>query len=628
MIALAWTGKPEKWPSLRVNRQPSFDARVVAYAEIKKCRASRSLDITRRSWLGLQERLGQADQAEARHREDVFRLLVDSVSDYAIFVLDPSGRISTWNSGAERIKGYSAHEILGKHFSVFYPSESLALDVPSTALQIATETGHWENEGWRVRKDGTRFWASVVITALRDTSGGLVGFAKVTRDLTAHRHAEEEREALLAEAVAAREEANRSLDQLKSIQMLTEAALSHIQLDELLADLIDKISNILSADTIAVLLLEDEPDEDGRQWLVARAAKGVEEEVEQGVRIPLGHGFAGSIAAQRKPRILSDVSPRNVVNPLLWEKGVQAIIGVPMLIEGRVIGVLHVGSLTPRTFTDQDVSFLQIVADRVAMAVEHARLIEFARSANEEARAAEEQVAVRDAFLSVAAHELKTPVTTLRLAAQTVHRQLVASGLELPAVAVSLKALDRQSGQLGRLVERLLDRVRLEHGRLQLDFERTDLEHLLEDVVGRIQPIAETHEIRLITSGSLIARVDPLRLDQVFTNLLDNALKFSPDAKGPIEVNLTAPSPGWARVSVADQGLGVPVDRRDHLFERFYQAHEDEHRSGMGIGLWISREIVNRHGGDIHAEFPTDGGTVMVVDLPVEGLVGQSSPGA
>jgi PAS domain S-box-containing protein len=132
-----------------------------------------------------------------RQEERVFRLLVESVLDYGIFMLDPGGRVSSWNKGAERIKGYSEGEVLGKHFSIFYPPEDLAWGKPEYELEVATREGRFEDEGWRVRKDGSLFWANVIITALRGADGCLVGFGKVTRDLTERREAELEREALL-----------------------------------------------------------------------------------------------------------------------------------------------------------------------------------------------------------------------------------------------------------------------------------------------------------------------------------------------------------------------------------------------------------------------------------------------
>jgi PAS domain S-box-containing protein len=143
-----------------------------------------------------------------------FRLLVQNVLDYGIFMLDPGGHIATWNAGAQRIKGYRAEEILGRHFSVFYPPEDKAVDKPGRELATAVEEGRLEDEGWRVRKDGTRFWANVVITALFDEEGVLRGFGKVTRDLSERRAAEqalEERRRLLQHLVEAQERERRRI---------------------------------------------------------------------------------------------------------------------------------------------------------------------------------------------------------------------------------------------------------------------------------------------------------------------------------------------------------------------------------------------------------------------------------
>ena len=146
------------------------------------------------------------------HVEKLYRLLVDSVRDYAIFALDPGGHIVSWNAGAQRFKGYLPHEIIGKHFSVFYPPEDLARGKPAWALEVAARDGRFEDEGWRIRKDGTRFWANVIITALHDSSGTLIGFGKVTRDLTERREAQE-RAIDAARRLAEVEAANRAKSQ-------------------------------------------------------------------------------------------------------------------------------------------------------------------------------------------------------------------------------------------------------------------------------------------------------------------------------------------------------------------------------------------------------------------------------
>ncbi len=166
-------------------------------------------EIVRRAQLEQELHAQLIVQAKKGARSDeLFRLLVANVRDYAIFMLDPAGRVTTWNAGAERIKGYTADEIVGRHFSVFYPDEDVRTGTCDRYLEAAARDGHFEIEGWRVRKDGSRFWANVVITAVRDDEGTLVGFAKVTRDLTECKRTEDERAARFAA-----EQANRTKDE-------------------------------------------------------------------------------------------------------------------------------------------------------------------------------------------------------------------------------------------------------------------------------------------------------------------------------------------------------------------------------------------------------------------------------
>ncbi|HEV7585918.1 MAG TPA: SpoIIE family protein phosphatase [Solirubrobacteraceae bacterium] len=162
-----------------------------------------------------------------------------------------------------------------------------------------------------------------------------------------------------------------SEQRLEELERLTDSSLAYLSLEELLAELLERVRLGLAADTAAVLLLDHE-----RGVLVARAAKGIEEEVRQGVQVPLGRGFAGRIAAEQRPIILDRVIQPEIVNPILEQKGIRSLLGVPLVVEGRVIGVLHVGTLVPREFTDEDVSLMQLTADRAAMAIDNAQLSE------------------------------------------------------------------------------------------------------------------------------------------------------------------------------------------------------------------------------------------------------------
>jgi PAS domain S-box-containing protein len=537
---------------------------------------------------------------------ELLQLFISSVVDYAMFILDPTGHILTWNEGARRIKGYEASEIIGKHFSIFYPAVDIRRGKPQFELTAAAAEGRFEDEGWRLRKDGTRFWANVIITGLFKDDR-LVGYAKVTRDLTERRQAEEERGQLLQLERNARESAEQAVEQLRTLQEVTEAGLTYLHLDDMLEQLLERVRNALAADTAAILLLEEDV-------LVARAAKGIEEEVEQGVRVPLGRGFAGRVAAERRAVIIEDVNRAEVVNPLLRQKGIRSLLGVPLIVEGRVLGVLHIGALTQRKFTEQDVVLLQLVGDRAAMAIEHARLNEAERAARQQRDAAQALVTELDSFLSVAAHELKTPVTALNGLFQLLERRLNRPNVTIEEVRTALPAIGRQASKLVQLVNNLLDISRLSSGRIDLALEVRDVRALVADVMEAIQLQTSDHALILSGPEGLMAEVDPLRMDEVLTNLLDNAVKFSP-AGGSIEVTLRSVD-RLVEVRVRDHGLGVPPEHRAAIFDRFYQAHSESYRSGLGLGLSISREIVQLHGGTLHAEFPSDGGTLMIVRVP------------
>jgi anti-sigma regulatory factor (Ser/Thr protein kinase)/putative methionine-R-sulfoxide reductase with GAF domain len=160
-------------------------------------------------------------------------------------------------------------------------------------------------------------------------------------------------------------------EQLLNVYRLTDPGLSELTLEPLLHELLDRIKEILTVDTVAVLLIDEEERE-----LVARAAKGLEEEVERGVRIPIGGGFAGRIASERTPIYIPDAEHADIMNPLLREAGVRSLLGVPLIVEGHVVGVLHVGTLAPREFTNEDAALLQLAAARAAPAIERARLFD------------------------------------------------------------------------------------------------------------------------------------------------------------------------------------------------------------------------------------------------------------
>ncbi len=363
---------------------------------------------------------------------------------------------------------------------------------------------------------------------------------------------------------------------LEHVQAVTDAALAHLELDELLAVLLPRIRTILEADTCAVLLHDDETKE-----LVARAALGIEEEVEQGVRIAMGRGFAGSIAAQRRPIILNDVDLEHVVNPILIDKGLKSMLGVPLLARDEIVGVLHVGRLVHRTFTNEDVDLLQLVAARVALAIERARLYE--------------EVLLLDRlklnFVAIASHELRTPAASVYGALATV----VERGDTLtPETRDELLGMAYAQGErLRRLLDQLLDLSRLDAEAIAIETRPVRLHRALAEIAAAAVP--REIPLELDVDRDLVVAADPLVLDRVVSNLLVNAVRYG---EPPILVRAKH-EPQQLRISVIDRGAGVPDDLRPRLFERFARGEDVR---GAGLGLSIARAYARAHGGDLFYE--------------------------
>ena len=369
-------------------------------------------------------------------------------------------------------------------------------------------------------------------------------------------------------------EAERSArKRLEQVQAVTDAALAHLGFEELLGVLLPRIREILNADTCAVLLLDED-----RKELVARAAAGLEEEVEQRVRIPLGRGFAGRVAAESRPVILDDVDHADVVNPILREKGIKSMLGVPLRVDGQVIGVLHVGTLVPRRFTDADVELLELVSERVALAIERARL--------------HEQVVALDQlkanFVAVASHELRTPAASVYGSLATIvgRRDQLSPELREQLLQVAYEQADR----LCRLLEQLLDLSRLDARGVRVEPKPLVLHSLLAKIAADATP--EGTPVQLDVAPDLAVVADPLVLDRVITNLVLNAVKYG----SPPIVVAAEQRDRHLRIAVEDGGDGIPDELQGRLFDRFERGDDT---GGSGLGLSIARAYARAHGGDL-----------------------------
>jgi PAS domain S-box-containing protein len=490
----------------------------------------------------------------------LYQLLVESVIDYAIFALSPEGIILSWNAGAQRFKGYRPEEIIGRHFSVFYRLEDKASGKPQWELEVAARDGRVEDEGWRLRKDGTMFWANVVITALRDPHGTLVGYAKVTRDLTERRRTEEalrvseERFRLLVESV--KDYGIFMLDPDGRIASWNEGA--------------RRIKGYEASDIIgkhfSIFYPQEAIDRNHPQYEleIARAEGRFEEE-----------GW----------RVRKDGS-------LFWAN--------------VVITALFSSS-------DVLVGYAKVTRDLTERRAAQLREIEDARRIAE----AEASSRAKSGFLAAMSHELRTPLNAIAGYAQLMDEGI---GGEMSEQHREWLTRIRSSQQhLLAIVNDLLNYTRIEAGEVVYHRVQVSLHDVVEGVLQMVEAQAARRSIRIVHGPcppNTVAKADRLKVEQIAINLLSNAVKFT-DEGGTITVGCGTDGHD-ASITVRDTGPGIALDQQQAIFEPFVQlgrtltsAHE-----GTGLGLSISRDLARAMGGDVTVQSAPGSGSAFVLTLP------------
>jgi signal transduction histidine kinase len=290
-------------------------------------------------------------------------------------------------------------------------------------------------------------------------------------------------------------------------------------------------------------------------------------------------------------------------------------------VHSRVVPAESYTSLHSRDLRDEAIAALQQRARWLESEIAERKRVEeqlqSALAAQLAARAeAEAAVRARDEFLAIAAHELRNPLTIISGRAQLALRRLRRGEHHSEHIAAeAFDGIARQTSRLSGLIDRLLIVSRLETGTLSLEMKPADVVNIVEQAVSEARLVSDRHVITVTTPPALEALVDPLRLEQALANLLDNAIRHTRD--GEIDVVLSQPSETILELSVRDSGPGIAAEERDRIFDRFYQAGSNGSHGGLGLGLFISQQIIERHGGEIRAEFPADGGTRIVVSLPI-----------
>jgi signal transduction histidine kinase len=314
------------------------------------------------------------------------------------------------------------------------------------------------------------------------------------------------------------------------------------------------------------------------------------------------------------PRQIAELAGSTEQRRVMEWLGMRSMVAVPLRVRDQALGALTcIYGRGHQRYDAEDLALAQDLASRAALAIDNAHLFTAERQARAEAEAA---VRVREEFLAIAAHELKTPITSLRGFAELGVRAFDGNGHIDPTFARrTLETIDRQSARLSALVANLLEVARGTTQRDSIAPHPVNLVELVRGVVEAARVRADQHPMAIDAPDTVDVVVDPLQIEQVITNLMDNAAKFSPIGT-LIEVSVV-PGPDTVEVVVRDHGMGIPYEHRHRIFDRFFQAHVGEQSSGMGLGLYISREIVRRHGGTLRAERPEDGGTRMVMTLPL-----------
>jgi PAS domain S-box-containing protein len=611
-----------------------------------------------------------------------YRVFIETVRDYALLMLDPTGRVISWNPGAEAIKGYKADEIIGQHFSVFYPPEAIERGLPAHELVVADREGRFEDEGWRVRKDGTRFWANVVITALRSPEGALIGYAKVTRDLTERRRHEETlrynelRFRTLVEGV--RDYAIYMLDPDGHVATWNAGA--------------QQIHGFAAQEVIGShfsrFLVPDGGEMDrARRELTAAAQEGRFQEEGWRVRKNGSRFWANVVITTIRDergnllgysKITRDLTERVRHETRLRESEERFRLLVESVVDYAIVTLDEEGMITSwnsgaerinrykatdivgrhfsRLYPPEDIRANKPWR-QLAGARERGRVNEeswrirsdgsqywannvIAALPESESRRRTYYMVTQDLsqrrhaetladtaqrmheFIAMLAHELRNPLAPIRNAVALMARRETKD----PLVEAMRQTIDRQSQNLTRIVDELLDVNRVARGQFTIERQAIDLRDVLARAVETSRPLIDTHSHHLhvsIADQPIECFGDPMRLAQVMINILNNAAKYTPDG-GDIWLSAERLD-GCVELRVRDNGRGIERDLIDRVFDLFMQVDPNAGSAlgGLGVGLALVRRIVELHGGSVQAT--SDGlgkGSEFIVRLPLTSHAG------
>jgi PAS domain S-box-containing protein len=552
-------------------------------------------------------------QREAEHEREslvqrllteqaLFHEVVEQMPDAVVIVEAPSGRILLANSEAERLAGVRLNLLTTlDHYASFQMLRVGDQPYGLSEWPIYRAINHGEvvkgEEMLVVRPDGSRRAIIASAVPVRDGKGAIVAGVVAFSDMTARKHADLARR-LLADAGST---LGNTLEPGGAVQGL--ASLAAVEL----------------ADWCAVFL----PEDDGALRCAALGLRDIGKaylrpQLERLLPQPGGVPFhASSVLASGQSRLFTTVGPdafeAGAVRPELMrisrELGAESAMTVPLTAHGKTLGVVVYGSArSDRRYDRDDLALAQELAHRAALALDNAKLYGEAQGA----------IRHREEFLSIAAHELKTPLAGLQLALETLVSHVGRPEIDVDAVRARVAAGQRQLTRLDRLIDDLLDVSTIRAGRMQLAAQSMDLVDAVRAVVARFSDElrAKSVDVLIHAPAPVRGRWDPARIEQVITNLLSNAIKYG--ARKPIHIVVQDTGRG-ALLRVEDQGMGITPAVAQRLFRPFERGVAPGHYGGLGLGLYITAQIVLAHGGSIAVEPPTREGATLTVELPREG---------
>jgi PAS domain S-box-containing protein len=518
-------------------------------------------------------------------------------SDDAIISRDGTGRIVSWNRGAERLLGFTAGQMVGQPLDTIVPPERRAEDA-ELLQRLRQGRKLTPFEGELRHSNGFRVPVLISLALVHDDSGRGVGSSLIARDVSERKRAERALHKRLRQLDV--------LSQAGQALILAQPGAPPVQ-----HELFDRVRLVVGAEIYLAFEAAGEPNK-----FQLTASHGLSERARAALNVArTGGSLCGMTALRRTPLIIENLQASTLPEAAtLQAEGVRSYAGFPLLVQGEVSAVAEFASLTRDQFREGDLQVMQTVCDQVAAMLERNRLLQELNEREYSLRIADRR---KDDFIATLAHELRNPLAPIRNAVSILRR----STLPDPQLAWCRDVIERQVLQMTRLLEDLLDVSRVTRNKIDLRRERIEVTQIVEDAIETTRPLIDAQRHRLtitLPDEPIVLWGDLTRLTQVVANLLNNAAKYT-DTGGHIDVTVERHADEVA-IGVRDSGIGIDPLQVPRVFDMFAQLKPalERSRGGLGIGLSLSRALVEMHGGRIEASSAGVGeGSTFVIHLPI-----------